>query len=1212
MKYSKDVDKLKSLFEKVNNRKDNVSRDIDREPSSTGDDIIDNFDVDISGADNYISTSDFLEGSVKFSDNQDDLDVDISSADKYIAPKPDFDIIPEEEEKYNDLISLLEGGIQGATLGFGEELGAGVLAATGAEAGYEKFRDYFNPEIAKQRKEAEEALEKIGAEDPTTSISGRYKSMRDLKRRELDEMRAEDPNMVLAGELAGGIATSMATGPAGALSKATGALSKTAGSTKGAIQAAKELTKATALGTTEGAVAGIGYSEGDNLDRVVEDMLQGGKYGALFSLGVPAATKAVKTAGKAGAWVLNNTIGKLPLMDYAKASYSYGRQGKALNEENIIKDMEDNAQELLSRIEKAVKENNTKELRELIDYQGHEGVNIQEAVQETIDQLTSIKSGDSRKLYNEHLLPYLKELSGQTDDVLSDKAEKMAIKKQIESQSKGLEADIKAEKDITKFKEQNNLDVVSTDELTALTDDLDSSLTQEGVISGKQATFEKPEDGSQFNKKFLSDSTQFQPEIKKIKTEDGREVVTVQDLGSGKTTAFVGDLPKIAKELDDLENLTLGRAEEIRKYINNIISIESLAKSDPVEQAGAGLAKKIKAAVEDVIESSGNVELINKNKRISEILDGKTILNILNKHGVSNFVDEAGKVKEISNKLAYNKGAAETSYIQKGLGRLGDEVYTPELAKSYELLKKLNVMLGKEGYENATRAGVLQKTAASAPNLLGLAANNISKLANKGKDLNIVKSITSLPPEVLMAVSTKLRSRNNKVYNHIANQLDAVFKAKDSQKPALMHMLLKQVGVKESIQQAVKEMVDETEIGPEDAMYNLESSENTDEKYAGVDMPSSLFYNTYENEDAEELAELISNEVPLEGQSVDRIPAQETDERLKTLLKNREGYAATLGNKVVQVPQGPEITIPRKTDNRNHFNKKLSTTKSKYGLYYDSEGILSYGIGHKVTPDEDLAKLIELDSQGLLSEEIALEHFNKDVNIAKRNTNTFIRRNGLNNLNEDQILGLQSAIFQQGYAGMSNYPNLIKALKEGNYDDAAWESLDSQWYGQTPYRAMDFANLMKGYDIKLDQNEEGKTLYPNSDPLVLEKNEKLKKTGEEEIPLKNQLPINRKKGPDGKIRQPEIKELRKLHDNLDLPFPELTESIMNDAERILIQKGSGEQRPLSQLENLMEKVSKLRVSDDQKNIINQKAVAMESPKDLDEIKRILDRIKSLS
>lgn len=56
---------------------------------------------------------------------------------------------------------------------------------------------------------------------------------------------------------------------------------------------------------------------------------------------------------------------------------------------------------------------------------------------------------------------------------------------------------------------------------------------------------------------------------------------------------------------------------------------------------------------------------------------------------------------------------------------------------------------------------------------------------------------------------------------------------------------------------------------------------------------------------------------------------------------------------------------------------------------------------------------------------------------------------------------LYSMAYQLGFKGLSNFKNMIAAIKAGDYDLAAMEALDSRWAKQTPSRALETANMLR-------------------------------------------------------------------------------------------------------------------------------------------------------
>jgi len=58
-------------------------------------------------------------------------------------------------------------------------------------------------------------------------------------------------------------------------------------------------------------------------------------------------------------------------------------------------------------------------------------------------------------------------------------------------------------------------------------------------------------------------------------------------------------------------------------------------------------------------------------------------------------------------------------------------------------------------------------------------------------------------------------------------------------------------------------------------------------------------------------------------------------------------------------------------------------------------------------------------------------------------------------------------IYQMGYNGVSKFKNTLKLIKDGRYQDAGTEMLDSKWARQTDERATDLSNIMKSLDANI-------------------------------------------------------------------------------------------------------------------------------------------------
>ena len=58
-------------------------------------------------------------------------------------------------------------------------------------------------------------------------------------------------------------------------------------------------------------------------------------------------------------------------------------------------------------------------------------------------------------------------------------------------------------------------------------------------------------------------------------------------------------------------------------------------------------------------------------------------------------------------------------------------------------------------------------------------------------------------------------------------------------------------------------------------------------------------------------------------------------------------------------------------------------------------------------------------------------------------------------------------IYQMGYNGVSKFTNTLKLIKDGRYQDAGTEMLDSKWARQTDERATDLSNIMKSLEANI-------------------------------------------------------------------------------------------------------------------------------------------------
>lgn len=90
--------------------------------------------------------------------------------------------------------------------------------------------------------------------------------------------------------------------------------------------------------------------------------------------------------------------------------------------------------------------------------------------------------------------------------------------------------------------------------------------------------------------------------------------------------------------------------------------------------------------------------------------------------------------------------------------------------------------------------------------------------------------------------------------------------------------------------------------------------------------------------------------------------------------------------------------------------------------------------------------------------------FERDFAVAEAEVIRLCKEYGIdiNNLIEQRFYVLTDMMFNLGYTRLSQFKKLLQALKNGLYEDAAREMMDSLWAKQVGNRAVTLYNLMKG------------------------------------------------------------------------------------------------------------------------------------------------------
>lgn len=213
------------------------------------------------------------------------------------APKSGWETPPTEDElslgKPSKTESLLRGGAQGATLGFGDEL-QGVLQAAGLKNLPAAMGGGRNTLVPWQKEfwDGKTPGGFFSSEDVEPSATDKrglldlYREQRDVARHDDDAARAANPKSFIAGEVGGGLLPAMAT--AGGSSGASG------------LGIGAKLLRAAGSGAKWGAATGLGDSKADltqgDIGGAALDTAKGAATGATVSAGLTGAGAALKRA----------------------------------------------------------------------------------------------------------------------------------------------------------------------------------------------------------------------------------------------------------------------------------------------------------------------------------------------------------------------------------------------------------------------------------------------------------------------------------------------------------------------------------------------------------------------------------------------------------------------------------------------------------------------------------------------------------------------------------------------------------------------------------------------------------------------------------------------------------------------------------------------------------------------------------------------------
>lgn len=129
-------------------------------------------------------------------------------------------------------------------------------------------------------------------------------------------------------------------------------------------------------------------------------------------------------------------------------------------------------------------------------------------------------------------------------------------------------------------------------------------------------------------------------------------------------------------------------------------------------------------------------------------------------------------------------------------------------------------------------------------------------------------------------------------------------------------------------------------------------------------------------------------------------------------------------------------------------------------LYKDTLGYYTIGIGHLVTKVDSfstavltLNNALGRSTNGVITSEEAATLFQSDVQKAKESLSEVGLGGLLNSLDPIRQAALINMSFQLGARGVANFKNSMALLASGNWEQAAVNLKQSNWFRQTTNRA---------------------------------------------------------------------------------------------------------------------------------------------------------------
>lgn len=139
-------------------------------------------------------------------------------------------------------------------------------------------------------------------------------------------------------------------------------------------------------------------------------------------------------------------------------------------------------------------------------------------------------------------------------------------------------------------------------------------------------------------------------------------------------------------------------------------------------------------------------------------------------------------------------------------------------------------------------------------------------------------------------------------------------------------------------------------------------------------------------------------------------------------------------------------TTSRQSINRATLRSQLKRHEGeRLYPYTDTVGKLTIGVGHNLT-DNGIPQFV---SDLLLDD---------DIDRAIKGLQSLLSFESLDEVRQRVLINMA---FNMGVSKLRGFKLMLAAVKAGNYSEAAYQMLNSQWATQVGQRAVELANMMK-------------------------------------------------------------------------------------------------------------------------------------------------------